>query len=443
MLISRARKIGLLGIAVCLLAAIVALQADIDPKRHQFEPGRGPITVGGKASNLMLEMPSQMLAATMIGLREVVAGLLWVRADEFFHTGNYDAIVPLVRLITWLDPHQLDVYMVGAWHLDYNFVDTDQRSDRRYVPASIALLREGIKNNSKVYDLYFELGWVHYFQKIKDFDKAAYWIERSRHHYAADPDTGKPEDRPALVDRMLAHAYERAGNIEMAKKSWREAIAYSRYLLRKHPGDVGYQLDLNRAQANYDLTLLREVWRKTGTKPVIDVKFNPTVKRIAPKVLEVSGTVDIVSPKDYLAAWPGEKPGFVLDRLRDYGENTWLDGARIDVVLADRDYKAPVLKSFSWVVDKNATICVDSAYIGEGKFKVTLDMSKDPNIYPLRAEKYRLVLSFNPLTAPDYIQDRIGWWGEGITDKKCLDTKTKPGVRMLKKVYELRREDII
>jgi hypothetical protein len=69
-----------------------------------------------------------------------------VRSDSFFHSGNYDAILPCIRLITWLDPTGWTPTRTGAWHLMYNFTDTDQRSDRRYLPAGLSLLREGIAN---------------------------------------------------------------------------------------------------------------------------------------------------------------------------------------------------------------------------------------------------------------------------------------------------------
>jgi hypothetical protein len=78
------------------------------------------------------------------GFRQVISGLLWVRADSFFHQGNYDAILPLIRIITWLDPNFLDVYSTGAWHIMYNFTDEQQRSDRRYIPLGLALLDEGL-----------------------------------------------------------------------------------------------------------------------------------------------------------------------------------------------------------------------------------------------------------------------------------------------------------
>ena len=66
---------------------------------------------------------NEFLLLPLLGFREAAAGLLWVRCDEFFHSGDYDAILPLVRLITWLDPHADNVYVTGAWHLDYNFTD--------------------------------------------------------------------------------------------------------------------------------------------------------------------------------------------------------------------------------------------------------------------------------------------------------------------------------
>src|SRR5512146_1551837 len=86
--------------------------------------------------------PDQLLFA-MAGFREMIAGILWVRADSFFDSGNYDAILPLIRLVTILDPHQIDVYATGMWHIGYNFTDEEQRSDRRYLPSAVALGAEG------------------------------------------------------------------------------------------------------------------------------------------------------------------------------------------------------------------------------------------------------------------------------------------------------------
>src|SRR6266481_3314719 len=71
-------------------------------------------------------------------------------------------------MVTWLDPYKLDVYITGAWHMSYNFTDSSERSDRRYISPSEHLLWEGVRNNMEIPDIKFELGWQNY-DKIKDY----------------------------------------------------------------------------------------------------------------------------------------------------------------------------------------------------------------------------------------------------------------------------------
>ena len=113
----------------------------------------------------------QMLFA-LAGFRELIAGILWVRADSFFDAGNYDAILPIIRLVTFLDPHQIDVYATGMWHIGYNFTDEEQRSDRRYLPSALALGKEGASQNPNTYELFFETSWLWYHKIDDNYDKA-------------------------------------------------------------------------------------------------------------------------------------------------------------------------------------------------------------------------------------------------------------------------------
>jgi hypothetical protein len=98
-----------------------------------IEPANARRALGSIGSN-GATLPFEYSLGAISGFRQVIAGLLWVRADSFFHQGNYDAILPLIRIITWMDPNFLDVYATGTWHLTYNFTDEEQRSDRRYLP---------------------------------------------------------------------------------------------------------------------------------------------------------------------------------------------------------------------------------------------------------------------------------------------------------------------
>ena len=150
------------------LSPIALLQARIDPiYQKNYAPDQKTLAVAGK------NLPVEFALGAFTGFREAIAGLLWVRTDQFFDDGNYAAIMPLIRVITWLDPHQIDVYETGAWHMDYNFTDSQERSDRRYIPMALALISEGIANNPDEPDLYSDKAFVHYFRKMGDYVPSA------------------------------------------------------------------------------------------------------------------------------------------------------------------------------------------------------------------------------------------------------------------------------
>src|SRR5580658_5111043 len=159
------RRVPMLGAAAVLLVGVAYMQGVIDPTAQKIHHAEVNLTtVSGGLNNEFMLLP-------LLGFREAAAGLLWVRCDEFFHSGDYDAILPLVRIITLLDPHAENVYVTGAWHLSYNFTDANERSDRRYIAPSEALLDEGIANNPEIPDVKFEKAWQNY-DKIKNFTEA-------------------------------------------------------------------------------------------------------------------------------------------------------------------------------------------------------------------------------------------------------------------------------
>jgi tetratricopeptide (TPR) repeat protein len=528
----KASQRGALAATAAVLIALVAfLQYNIDPLRRQpaIEPPKLRNAVSGRFGGAAL--PFEYSLAAVSGFRQVVAGLLWVRADSFFHQGNYDAILPLVRIITWLDPNFLDVYSTGAWHLMYNFTDEAQRSDRRYLPAGLALLNEGIANNPNVHDMYAEAGWSN-FDKIKNYDEAVrYYSDAMRHN----PDYTR-------VGHGLAHSLERAGRIDDAIAQWEQVLQHHKQILNDPKAT---QDQKNRARSgietatkNLNLMRIRQVRREDDTKPPVDAQFSVKVVRVRPKVLEISGEMNLVGAKDF--------------EERIWGPR---DGGRVDVRLQDYGYRMPAPREFSFEVDNTLTIMQDQLsvrggksvekgglyivtpglsavippeaesqavygfakneapakvgvplrqalagaaplsaegrrqldgiatalfrqinklpldadvpaegarndpnvlaamekagyhvatqnYYSLGKFGRQIDMSKDPRMYSFNKDRYELIVSFNPRTAPDFVQDRLGWSGEGLTDKRHLDTST-PGLRMLKKRIVLSRDDIL
>lgn len=391
-----------------MLPIVIGLQAKIDPERAQFQPGKqGVGALMTQVDNNPVVLPGQFMAGALIGFREVIAGLLWVRCDDFFHNGNYETIVPLIRLITWLDPHQIDVYSVGGWHLAYNFTDTAQRADYRYLPASVALLEEGVKQNPGVADLEIDLGFVVYQLKAMDFQNSIYWLNR-----AADEKTAT-----YTPSRLLAHAYERSGDLDGTDRQWKKCIAIGKRQVAKNPADVGAKIHLGVSLKNYDGFLARRALRADLPKHQTDVHFDAAFKRVGPKVFQISGSINL--PK----------------------------GSRIELQLLDDNFKPVVMKTFSWNIDQNVTELVENGihgiYVDKHKFSRKYDLSKDVKQYPLKRDSYTLKVIFDPRqnNSAD-IGNIVGFVGEGLADQKYLDT-SEHGVRKLVKVFHLQRKDLL
>lgn len=419
----------LLPTAIALLTGAAFLQSVIDPQAKQYHRGEvGISTFSGGLNNEFLILP-------LLGFREAAAGLLWVRCDEFFHSGDYDAILPLVRLITWLDPHADNVYSTGAWHLDYNFTDSSERSDRRYIAPALSLLDEGIVNNMTIPDIKFEKGWQ-CFDKVKDYNAAvaAYQLAIEGPHKDGRQSTGDyaPYACPLKCLHMLAHTYEHMGRIPDALEAWQKALDRSREMLDKNPKDSP-TIQLRSAEThNYAEALQRYKNRYTASG---HDSVNPT------KEPAVFRSIGGKAP----GQWDTALEGFIdvprAQVFKIHGRLNAADGARVDVRITDIDYKDRVGdKSLLPMTapDQKLTILIDSISVKKGNFSREMDMSKDPKMYSFSNDKklYKIVLTFNSRTTAPHVQDFFGWNGEGMThaDKKFLMIDTHPelnGTKMI------------
>jgi len=405
--LSSRQKTIVIILLVCLIPLVMGIQRAIDPDRPTFRGGGGvPSPAEGVSAGL--------IGAVLSGFREVVAGLLWVKTDDFFHEGRYSAMVPLCYVIVFLDPHQIDVFATGAWHFAYNFTDKNELSDRRFIPTAVSFLERGVEANATVYDLYAEMGWM-YFDKIKDYAKAIEWYQKARQF----------PNHPSTVDRNLAHAYEKAGLLDKAIETWREVVkdAEAKYkeaqASAKKDNENLYRLgvDLGVARHNLEITLIRKILRKDLAKKPMKVNLQVTWKKIKPRVIRVEGKANLP------------------------------EASRLDILLKDKTYEEDMNKSFAWRID-NSTIYVNSVQIRPNKtFSVDIEMDKDLQMYPLQSDRYVLEVSFNPRTAPVQVQDFTGWNGEGITDdpKRVEIVNRPPGLpykRIVLRV-DLKKSDIV
>lgn len=370
------------------------------------------------------ELSPDQILLQLFGFREFLAGILWVKADSFFDSGNYDAILPIIRLCTILDPKQIDIYAVGMWHIGYNFTDEEQRSDRRYIPSALALGREGAKQNPNTYEMYFETGWMWYHKIDDDYDKAVEWLELASQH----------EDIPKARRDLLAKAYERAGRIEEQLDLYYQLFAEAEKAAKEEGQFANTQIR-DTIESNLNNTMVRMVqrgfmaqkqgWYAQGdydTKPPFDVGLSAKVTVLEKGILRVEGTWNVLPV-----------------------------GTRIRFVLRDMDYPDAVPGGMVWdkgdqdiKLDppKNITFLQDQLFVKNRRFNKRIDMSKDPTMYPFLKDEYLVEFYYNPRSAAPHMQDKFGWNGEGITDANYLNTEIRPGTRVIYATLKLTKDQI-
>lgn len=369
-------------------------------------------------SGVAAELSPDQIILQLFGFREFLAGILWVRADGFFDQGNYDAVLPIIRLCTILDPKQIDVYATGMWHIGYNFTDEDQRSDRRYLPSALALGKEGARQNPNTYEMFFETGWMWFHKIDDDYHQSVRWFEEA----------AKREDILPARRNLLTQAYFRNGQVDDAVNLYFKLYDTAKERL-KVDNQYGAHQQFSTIENNLDTTLVRMVqrgwvaqqspegkannWYATGaydTKPPFDVGFSAKVTVLSDRVLRFEGTWNVLPV-----------------------------GTRIRVTLRDADYPNAKLAELDWDATdsvsldppRNQTYMQDQLYVRNRRFNRKVDMSKDPTMYPFLSKKYLIEFYYNPRSAPPHMQDKFGYSGEGFTDSNFLSKDTRTSQRFV------------
>ncbi len=418
------RNNALFGVMLVLAVLQGWLHADvIFPKwKKDYSPSHG---------NVISQLAPDQIFLSLFGFREFLAGILWVRADGFFDDGNYDAVLPIIRLCTLLDPKQIDIYATGMWHIGYNFTDEEQRSDRRYVPSALALGKEGANQNPNTYEMFFETGWMWYHKVQDDFPKAVEWFEK-----AEQRDDIMPARR-----NLLIWAYQRNGeadkSLDLLYKLYDKAFA--KYT--DNSSEFANRQNRDTIEANLDTTLVRMAQRgwfaknspegKAGnwydvspydTKPPFDVGFSVKATVIEPKVIRFEGTWNVLPV-----------------------------GTRIKVILRDKDFPHGKPAGMEWDAEdainldppKDITFMQDELYVRNRRFNKKVDMSRDPTMYPFTKKDCVLEFYYNARMAPPHIADKFGFNGEGMTDSNFLNTSIRPGQRVVYTSMPITRDQIL
>lgn len=128
-----------------------------------------------------------------------VRDLLWEANDYYWHRGDFERCIALLRLITEIDPRDTEAFANASW-LMWN---ADRNSEAE------AFLKIGLAQNPDVDDLYSELGFFYF--RAQRYAEAVDTL-RSAVKLSSHP----------TARHLLAHALERSGNTQEALSIWRE-----------------------------------------------------------------------------------------------------------------------------------------------------------------------------------------------------------------------------
>lgn len=485
MLSQQQRKGVWVLIAVIFLVSVVMSEV-LRPGHEEYirvgQAQSGDVRIDDAAHGPAGGTAFQALIPALLGIREVMASIMWIQADDYFHRGEYRPILKMIRQIVTIDPHQLDVYATGAWHMAYNFMD------KRLIEDGVHFLEEGSRNNNSVYDLWFELGYMHY-DKDRDYPKA---VEAYREGSTRRRTTGEAV-APSYVRHQLAHAIEKMGDIDGAIKQWEENYRIGQELERLDSKDMSpagpnvaasrHNLYITKRRVNERLAAVAERERNV---PEAIAQWQKNVDLVEAQLKEQPGHTQLMSD---LATAQGQvarlKAGRLLPlkqtdpqfkftvtrlapkKIQIEGTANVLNLSKVRATFRDKDYEARAhsfpndpAQTFEFKMSNCSLEWFDMT-VNKGKFKWTLDLAKDPaemerdpsEIYPLKADQYELTVVYNPRHQSAFIQDLYGWNGEGLTaspDQLKLD-EARAGIingkriplRTVETTITLTRDDVL
>jgi tetratricopeptide (TPR) repeat protein len=155
---------GALALVLLLgFAGVWKLQKRIDAQRQAVEI----------EDDQVLLRSTKLVKALSLEYAPMVADIYWTRAVQYFgnkhhlHQMDLRLLWPLLDLTSTLDPNLLPVYHFGSTFLS----DAPPRGMGR-PDLAVQLIERGLRANPEDWRLYYDLGYVYYFDK-KDYAKAS------------------------------------------------------------------------------------------------------------------------------------------------------------------------------------------------------------------------------------------------------------------------------
>jgi hypothetical protein len=197
-LTTRGRKFVYMAVVVALFVPIIALGRPSGGMgrsggyiaQQRLKEDLGEATLGD------VDPASSSLSLVLLGMRGVVATILWSKADEQKNMKQWSQLERTVESILLLQPHFQSVWKFQCWNLTYNVsAECDAVEDRFFwVKKGLIFLKRGVDRNRSIPELPHEVG-DYSGKKIGRADERDFF----RKFFVVDPDTaqfgGKPDPR--------------------------------------------------------------------------------------------------------------------------------------------------------------------------------------------------------------------------------------------------------
>jgi tetratricopeptide (TPR) repeat protein len=271
------------------------------------------IRTGATLQEVLYVSSPKVLKRLSLGYDGLIADIYWTRAVQYYgnkhHEGaqHFELLAPLLEITVVLDPHLTVAYQFGA-----SFLAPQPPNGAGMPERAIQLVEYGIRNNPDKWELYYELGFIHYME-LKDYAKAADAFARG---------TRVPYTNPYL--KVLAgQMAEHAGDVATARLMWTTA-------LQTTPDSsirANATAHLRAIQVYEDVTTLEKLTaayrKKTGHFPSTFSELNTTgmlsgVPRDPlglPYKLAPNGRIEVRDPDKLPFIEKGTAPGYVPPRV--------------------------------------------------------------------------------------------------------------------------------
>lgn len=159
----------------------------------------------------VLYIPSPKVVKRLsLGYTGLMADIYWTRAVQYFgrkhhaSAGEYHLLAPLLDITTQLDPHLIPAYKFGGIFLAQQPPEGAGQPDK-----AVELVERGIRENPINWELYYHLGFIHYFER-DDWEAAAQAFERGTQVPGAHP----------WLRVMAASLRQHGGDVRTARFLW-------------------------------------------------------------------------------------------------------------------------------------------------------------------------------------------------------------------------------